>query len=257
VLPARVTLPELRQLAPTLRSLGVGVGLVLLGILLYVGARGTSVFAVRTIDVHGGTPALRAEVETALADERGTTLLRVSGTDVASRLEAIPGVRSFEYDRDFPHTLRVTIKREVPVLVVRRVPGKDAFLVAASGRVLKALPHPRLSHLPRLWVTHDVQVAVGQQMPRAYIGVVAALASLRGAGLPGGVATVRVGADELTLLLGGGLEVRLGDPGDVRLKLAIARRILRLTGAAAGGTGYVDVSVPARPVLSTRSQVGG
>ena len=68
---------------------------------------------------------------------------------------------------------------------------------------------------------------------------------------------MRLGQDELTLLLGGGLEVRLGDPGDIRLKLAIARRILRATGAAAAGTGYVDVGVPARPVLSTKPQVGG
>ena len=62
---------------------------------------------------------------------------------------------------------------------------------------------------------------------------------------------------ELTLVLGGGLELRLGDTGDLRLKLAIARRILRATGAAAGGGGYLDVSVPERPVLSANSQVEG
>jgi hypothetical protein len=66
-----------------------------------------------------------------------------------------------------------------------------------------------------------------------------------------------VGKDELTLILGGGLQVRLGDTGDLRLKLAIARRILARTGAALGGTGYLDVSVPLRPVLSTQPQVEG
>ena len=67
---------------------------------------------------------------------------------------------------------------------------------------------------------------------------------------------MRVGQAELTLVLRHGLEVRLGDPGDVRLKLAVARRILRATNALASG-GYLDVSVPERPVLGQKSQVGG
>jgi hypothetical protein len=68
---------------------------------------------------------------------------------------------------------------------------------------------------------------------------------------------VTVGEGELSLRLSGGLEVRLGDTGDLRLKLAIARRILRMTHAAAGGSGYLDVSLPERPVLDTNPQVGG
>ena len=68
---------------------------------------------------------------------------------------------------------------------------------------------------------------------------------------------MRVGAHELTLVLGGGLELRLGDTGDLRLKLAIARRILRATVAATAAAGYLDVSVPERPVLVLNSQVGG
>jgi hypothetical protein len=167
-------------------------------------------------------------------------------------------VRSFTYDRAFPHTLRVVVRREVPVLVVRRVPGADAFLVASSGRVLRMLPHAHLSQLPRLWVKRSaVQITVGEPLPADLRPAAHTLGALRGAGLPGGVSTVSVAHGELALTLSGGFQVRLGDAGDTRLKLAIARRILRLTGAAAGGTGYVDVSVPERPVLDTNSQVGG
>jgi cell division protein FtsQ len=250
-------MPDLRQLIPSVRSLVIGIALALLAVGAYFGARNTSVFAVRTLDVRGGTPELRAQVSAALAGELGTSLLRVSSGDVADQVDAIPGVRSFTYDRAFPHTLRVVVKREVPVLVVRRVPGRDAFLVGASGRVIKMLPHPLLSHLPRLWVTKAVDVEVGAPLPPQLTAAATALAPLRGAALPGGVAAVRVGKDELTLQLGGGLEVLLGDTGDLRLKLAIARRILRQTGAAAGGIGYLDVSVPTRPVLSSEPQVGG
>ena len=256
-LPVRGSLPELGQLIPSFRSLGIGVLLAVLAALAYVGARETSVFAVQTVDVRGGTPVLRAEVRAALADVVGTSLLKVGGTTVGSRVAPISGVRSFTFDRSFPHTLRVVVKRELPVLVVRQVPGKEAFLVAASGRVIKVLPHPRLSHLPRLWVKKDVPVTVGAPLPPSLAGAAGALSALRGAGLPGGVSTVSVAKDALTLRLSHGLEVRLGDTGDLRLKLAIARRILRLTGAAAGGQGYLDVSLPQRPVLDPNPQVGG
>lgn len=248
---------DLRQLTPSARSLAIGIVLALLAVGAYVGARDTSVFAVQTLDVRGGNAELRQQVRDALAGDLGTSLLRVNSGVVASSVDPIPGVRSFTVDRAFPHTLRVTVKREVPVLVVRQVPGTTAFLVGASGRVIRTLPHPHLSHMPRLWVTKAVAVQVGRPLPSQLADAATALAPLQGAALPGGVSAVRVGKDELTLALGGGLEVRLGDTGDLRLKLAIARRILGQTGAAAGGTGYLDVSVPLRPVLSTESQVTG
>jgi cell division protein FtsQ len=235
----------------------VGVVLAILALGAYFGARDTSVFAVQTLDVRGGNAELRGQVRDALAGELGTSLLRVNSGVVASAVDPIPGVRSFTVDRSFPHTLRVTVKREVPVLVVRQVPGRAAFLVAASGRVIRTLPHSRLSHLPRLWVTKQVDVQVGAALPPQLAAAATALAPLRGAALPGGVSSVRVGKDELTLTLGGGLQVQLGDTGDLRLKLAIARRILAQTGAGLGGTGYLDVSVPLRPVLSTVPQVAG
>jgi cell division protein FtsQ len=255
--PVRGSTLDIRPLTPSARSLVVGIVLALLAVGAYFGARDTSVFAVRTLDVRGGNAELRGQVRDALAGELGTSLLRVNTGVVASAVDPIPGVRSFTIDRAFPHTLRVTVKREVPVLVVRQVPGRAAFLVAASGRVLRTLPHSLLSHLPRLWVTKQVAVQVGGALPPQLAAAATALAPLQGAALPGGVSSVRVGKDELTLTLGGGLQVLLGDTGDLRLKLAIARRILEQTGAALGGTGYLDVSVPLRPVLSTVPQVGG
>ena len=68
---------------------------------------------------------------------------------------------------------------------------------------------------------------------------------------------MRVGKRTLTLELGSGLELRLGDAGDLRLKLAIARRILRSAAAQSATSGYLDVSLPERPVLGLNSQVGG
>ena len=253
-LSARRSAPSLSGLAPSGRSLGIGFALLALAVGAYVVARETSIFAVQTLEVRGGTPALQAQVRAALKDEVGQSLLRVDGSSLGRRVEQLPGVRSFEYDRAFPNTLRIVITPERAVLVLRR--GADAFLVSTTGRVIAPMRHPRLSHLPRLWATRDVNVTVGRSLPGSLLPAAIALAPLRGAPFPTGVRTVRAGK-ELTLTLGSGLEVRLGDATDMRLKLAIARRILGQTGAATVGGGYVDVSVPERPVLSTKSQVAG
>jgi cell division septal protein FtsQ len=256
VLPARraASSVQLARLAPSGRSVLIGLALFALAVGGYLAARETSIFAVRTIDIRGGDPALRSQVKAALADEVGQSLMKIDGAGLDRRIAPLPGVRSFHYDRAFPNTLRVLLRPEQPVLVLRT--GADAYLVAATGRVIRKLAHPHLSHLPRLWVAHDVQVRVGDPLPPAIGAAATALAPLQGAPLPGGVRVVR-GGKELTLVLGGGLEVRLGDHGDLQLKLAIARRILRSTTAPATAGGYVDVSVPERPVLLLNSQVGG
>ena len=62
------------------------------------------------------------------------------------------------------------------------------------------------------------------------------------------VNAVRATPEELTLILRAGFELRLGDDSDRALKLELARRIL--PSILAGG-GYLDVSVPERPVAST------
>jgi hypothetical protein len=255
VLPARRPLPSIGNLAPSGRSVLVGVLLFVLALGAYLVARETSIFAVHTIDVRGATPQVRAQVRAALTPELGQNLLRVDGRELDHRLAGITGVRSYRYDRAFPNTLVVVVQAERPVLVLRQ--SNNAYLVSATGRVLRPLTHPRLSTLPRLYVTRQVTVALGQRLAASTAAAATALGALRGATLPGGVRLVQTGAKGLTLILGGGFEVRLGDAGDVRLKLAIARRILSSTGAAAGGAGYLDVSVPERPVLSSNSKVGG
>jgi POTRA domain, FtsQ-type len=255
VLPARRGVGDLARLAPSGRSILIGLAILLAAIGAYLVARNTPLFAVRSVEVRGGTPELRQQVEAALEDEVGHSLLRVDAAAVDQRVSSLPGVRTFSYDRAFPHTLRVVIRAEHAVLVVRQ--SDHAYLVAASGRVLRLLPHPRLSSLPRLYVKKDVPLTVGGTVPPGVQGAASALAVIRDAALPTGVHFVESGAGELTLLLGSGFEVRLGDASDLRLKLAIAHKILRATGAGTTSGGYLDLAVPERSVLSTNPQVGG
>lgn len=253
-LPARRALPDLARFAPSARSIAVGVLIVVLAVGGYFGARDTSLFAVRTVEVHGGTPALRAQVAAALRPLRGDSLLRLDGDAIGSRLAALPGVASFRYDRSFPGTLRVVVKAERPVLVLRL--GPRALLVSSTGRVLRKLPHPRNSSLPRLWLPAATPADVGSTAPLAVRVAAAALAPVRPRTLPRPVQEVVATRTALTMRLTDGFELRLGDLGDLRLKLAIARRILAQTGAARA-SGYLDVSVPERPVLASNPQVAG
>jgi cell division septal protein FtsQ len=240
---------------PTGRSILVALAILLAAGGAYAAARETSIFAVRTLDVRGGTPALRAQARAAVAGDVGKSLLRVSAPDLAQRLSTVSGVRSFRFDRRFPNTLEVVITAERPVLIIRQ--GKTAFLVSSTGRVLRTLANPRLSSLPRLWLPTKAEApAVGTALPAADAAAAIAVGPLRSAPLPTHVDGVTSTGTELTLALAGGFQVRLGDAGDLQLKLSIARRILRMTGAAAGA-GYVDVSVPERPVLSSDPQVAG
>jgi hypothetical protein len=255
-MPARGAAPsfQLTRLAPSGRSVLVGVALFALAVGGYIAARETSMFAVRTIEIRGGDKTLQAQVRAALAGELGQSLMKIDGNGLGRRIAPLPGVRAFRYDRAFPNTLRIVVRPEQPVLVLRS--GANAYLVASTGRVIRTLAHPRRSHLPRLWVARDTQIRVGDPLPAPLGAAATTLAPLQGAPLPGGVRLVR-GGKELTLVLGSGLEVRLGDHGDLQLKLAIARRILRGTTASASPGDYLDVSVPERPVLLLKSRVVG
>jgi cell division protein FtsQ len=218
------------------------------GIGAYVLARQTSLFALNTIEVEGAPPDVAAEIRSTLAAYRGDSLVKFDANEASRRLSAVAEVAGAKFDRAFPHTLKVSVRLERAVAVLRR--GSDAWLVSASARVLRRLerPYPRL---PRIWVPRSADIAINSTLGGPGARGVAAVAPL---------APLRVGADvrqvltadgELTLVLAAGTELRLGDSGDLRLKLSIAKQLLPLTSGAA----YVDVSVPERPVAAHNSQV--
>ena len=91
-------------------------------------------------------------------------------------------------------------------------------------------------------------LAVGGMVPGSLHTSLAAVAPLESMRFPARVASVRTETDELSLVLHSGMELRLGDATDVRLKLAVAAKVLPLVAA---DTRYVDVSVPDRPVAGS------
>jgi hypothetical protein len=108
--------------------------------------------------------------------------------------------------------------------------------------------------LPRIWLAQALGVGVGGTL-RAGAGAeeVALLDGLRGEALAGQVRSVRRVDGQWTYVLRGGLQIRVGDRTNLSLKLAVAAAILRHTPIF----GYLDVSVPQRPVARANRELSG
>lgn len=200
-------------------------------------------FAVERVVVEGASPEVAAQVRKAVAPALGESLLGLDLVELRRRAEEVPMVAGAALDRAFPHTLAITVVPEIPVAVLRQ--GSSSWLAAADGRVVAELEKGRRPALPRIWLTRRVDVRVGESLQGLQLRAARAVAPLVGRPLPRPVASVVATEAELTLLLRSGLELRLGDSSDLAVKLEVARRVLPQLGDASG---YLDVSVPERPV---------
>ena len=237
------------HLLPSWRTLAIAFGALLAIAGAYAAARESALFAVQTLEIRGAPPAVTRDVRTALRPLEGESLLRLDLDTVSDRLAALPTVQEASFDRAFPHTLRVEVKAERPVAVLRR--GDEAWLVSARGRVLRRLQHPRRSSLPRVWAPLTVAAATGDRLNDGPTlrGVHALAAISDGSELPARVAHVRASQRELTLVLAAGTELLLADEDRLALKLAAAREVLlAFDPNVEGWPAYIDLSVPGRPV---------
>jgi cell division septal protein FtsQ len=223
---------------------------------LYGLGRETSMFALRRVEVEGASPALAAQVRNEVRTFTGTSLLALNGAAVVNRLEDLPTIVSASYDRDFPHTLLVRVVPEQGVAILRS--GPASWLVSARGRVIATVDRTRLRGIPRIWLPAGFQVEAGSFLSDDAGAAARALRSFADAGFAQEVSWARIRAGQLTVGMHSGLELRLGDPGDLLLKIAIVRSIVpTLSLPSAGGPDYLDVSVPERPVAGSNPQLAG
>ena len=163
-----------RQSAPTLarprsaprlspawrRGLLIGVGIFAALGLLYLGARETPVFALRTVEVQGAPAEVRATVLQELEDMQGTSLVSLDGGKLVQRLEALPTVQSVTYDRAFPHTLRLVVQPEQPVAVANQ--ASALWIVSVRGRVIARTTSGEAPDLPRIRYRQETPLAAGE-----------------------------------------------------------------------------------------------
>jgi cell division protein FtsQ len=225
----------------------VGFGVLAVALGAYLLARETPLFAIDRIEVRGGPQPVAQQVQRALAAFVGTSLVGLDGSALLRKVQALPTVSGASYDRNFPHTLEITVVPERSASVLRR--GPDSWLVSAHGRVIEHLSSSSIPRLPRIWISTHTPVETGADLTGSGPSTAARAIGLSGA-FAAHVASATYTNGALVFRLHSGLEVLLGEAGDVKLKSAVAERVLpRLP----QGSTFLDVSMPGRPVAGTGS----
>ena len=236
-----------RTALPSRASVGAALVLVALGVGAYAAARTTSVFAIERIDVRGARPGVTRDVREALRPLAGRSLVAFDEEELRRRLAAVPEVAGVHYDRAFPHSLVVTVDAQPAVALLRR--GRSAWVVSATGRVVRSVARPGRVRLPRIWIGHDVAARAGTSLSddRALASLAVARV-VRRSPLRARVAAITATPDGgVRVELVSGRVIDLGAPSEILLKLTVALQVLRSVDAE---TRYVDVGVPARPVVA-------
>jgi cell division protein FtsQ len=252
-LPWRPSRPELHprewlaRISPSRRSLALGCSLLAVALAGYLIARETALFSIDRIEVHGGSPGVAAQVRTALASLVGKPLVGLDGSAVLQKVDALPTVVSASYDRAFPHTLRITVVPERPAALLRR--GPDSWLVSSRGRVMERLRSTSVPRLPRIWISTRTPVQTGAELTAAGAAVAAHALGLAGA-FGARVDSASYTDGTLVFHLRSGLELLLGDGGDIKLKVAVAARALEVVPT---GSTFLDVTIPGRPISGVGS----
>lgn len=239
---------DLARLVPSGRFLFVVAAVIAAVVSAYWLARESSVFAVERIQVLGASPTLEKQVRARTEGVVGSSLLDVDASTLAASVRGLPMVAGASVDRAFPHTLVVKVLAERPVAVIRR--GDSAWLATGAGDVIRQIQVRTHREFPRLWLTRDVPVDLGKRLPAELATATRVLSAARDARLRHHVQALRSAEGQLTIVLRGAPEIRLGTARDPVLKLLVAKRVLPLVD---DGTTYVDVSVPERPVSGTEA----
>ena len=244
---------------PWRRVAGITAAAAALLALLYLAARETPLFAVRTVEITGGSQAVRKATREAAQPVEGESLVALDGKSLIRELEALPSVRSASYDRAFPSTLRIFVRPELPLGVVRL--GAERWVVSERGRIISRFASGSSERYPRFELPGRPNVVPGAYLTDPGARVVLGALAVVQKNFPVRIHMVRLEGGRLTMDLRapwGSPELRLGEAGDVKVKLAAAAVVLRsLSADAHSPVGYVDVTVPERTVVGGNPQVEG
>lgn len=221
-----------------MRSL-VAAGVVAALALVAYGASISPFLDVDRVTVRGAQRTQVAQLEQAAGVGEGDALLWLDTDDAVSGLEAVPYVRRATVVKEWPDTVRITVTERRPAAWTEGPTGK--VVVDGTGRVLEVVDAPPAG-LPELLGLTAVP-AVGQSVapagPARAAGVLNPIAA-------GGTKSITAADGSLTMQLANGTEVRLGEPTQLRAKVAAAVAVLGAVGDQP--VRYVDVSVPTNPV---------
>lgn len=138
VTPLRPRRRRSRSRGPSRRRLLVALSVTVLvaGLVGWV-LLGSSLLAVRSVQVDGEDGLSERQVVASAGVAEGTPLIRVDTAAAAARVAALPQVASVEVTRGWPNTVVVTVAERVPVAVV--TDGGSRKLVDAGGVVFDTI----------------------------------------------------------------------------------------------------------------------
>jgi cell division protein FtsQ len=225
---------------------------VLIALGLFLWLRSSDVFAVKRVTATATEHVSEEAIAEATAPARGVSLLNIGLGGIEENLRALPYVRSAEVHRHFPDTLEVTLVEYQPAVCVQTKDGAR-WLVADDGRVLEKRSDPAL-----LLVVPESKVDLepAGRLPAillAALPVAQAVKTPEAAGSLPAVTKMTVSTGgEVTLTLDGAIELRLGEPEDLKQKLKVAGSIIQQYLRDGKQLEYVDARVPDRPAAKTK-----
>jgi cell division protein FtsQ len=223
----------------------------------------TSVLGVKTIRVTGAVNAPR--IIEASGIHQGRSLLRLSNSDIARRVAALPEVASVNVKKVWPKTVSIAVEIREPVALI--VGPTNAALIAGNGFVIQSIPSDQIVGLAVPTLENVPPASVGNAVSGAALDLVKATIALGPLAKPlasraridnptlnGGSIVFELRADPARSRKAG-VVVTFGSLLDLDLKSRALESMLQsslLNGAAPNDFGTIDLSVPDSPVLGKR-----
>jgi hypothetical protein len=221
----------------------------------YYAVRSSPIFNVRDVTVTGADPKVDATIQTmAEQSAEGHSLLAVNAGSIQSAIEAMPAVRSATVDRQFPNALSVSVVMYHPAVAVSV--GSRTYLVSDDAHVIGTVKKSP-KRIVSVELPAGAKLAIGETSTDQNLG--AALWLLRSTPAWfsrrfGRIVEVMPRAGMVTATVGSRMQLRLGTPDQLDLKMNVVTQSLRhLTPHDRRSIKFVNVSVPGFPVYGYRS----
>jgi cell division protein FtsQ len=236
---------ERRQREIRVRRTALIAALVLGVVLLCWGALAlyrAPIFTIKDIRVSGAAHYKTAEIEDLAKVPNGVTLIRVPASEIEARLEQNPWIADAEVARDFPSTLRISVRERRPAAVVD-AGGDKLWLVSTDGHWLGLRAE---GEDPRVLI-QDVKKftprAGAQVKEREITNATKILAGLSENLAKQVVSVSAPSVDETALRTKDDIEIFVGEATEMVAKSRIVSKIL----AEHKGVVYINVRVTDRP----------
>ena len=221
------------------RLLALGLAVAVLLAVAY-GVSRSPLLAVDTLAVKGTFHLTAEQVLDAAGVHEGDAMLWIDTGAAVSGIEALPYLRDVSLQREWPDTVRITVRERVPVAWIDASGGKA--LVDRTGRVLETVDAAPPA-MPQLLGAKVVPTPGGTVDAVGAARVAGALSALAAAG----TTSVEVTDHGIVLHLANhGPEIRVGEATQAGVKIRAALAVLDALQDAPPS--YVDVSVPTNPV---------